>query len=350
MSFEFILRLVGGVILASVGWWMGETLSAAAETTDVRGTVVLALAGLALGLLLTPYFTTRPMSWARWTIRQIPANHLLAGTIGLALGLIIAALLALPLSLLPRPLGSLLPLAAAIVCAYLGVMTMVTRERDLITAIRTRLGRGGQNEGGRQVLLDTSVIIDGRIADISQTGFIDGTMLVPRFILNELQHIADSSDPLRRNRGRRGLEMLNKLQKDSVAPIEITDLDAPEFHEADTKLIALARQLDAAILTNDYNLNKVAELQGVRVLNINELANAVKTVLLPGESLRVRVIQEGKELEQGVGYLDDGTMVVIEDGKRHIGETCEVYVTRVLQTVAGRMIFAQIPEKERVRS
>ncbi|HBY98757.1 MAG: TRAM domain-containing protein [Ardenticatenaceae bacterium] len=349
MSFEFILRLVGGVILASVGWWIGEALSAAANSNDVRSTVVLALAGLALGLLLTPYFTTRPMTWARRTIRQIPANHLLAGTIGLALGLIIAALLALPLSLLPRPLGSVLPLAAAIVFAYLGITTMVTRERDLITAVQARLGRDGRNGSGRQVLLDTSVIIDGRIADISQTGFIDGTMVVPRFILNELQHIADSSDPLRRNRGRRGLEMLNKLQKDSVTPIEITDLDAPEFHEADTKLIALARQLDAAILTNDYNLNKVAELQGVRVLNINELANAVKTVLLPGESLRVRVIQEGKELEQGVGYLDDGTMVVIEDGKRHIGETCEVLVTRVLQTVAGRMIFAQLPEKERVR-
>jgi rRNA maturation endonuclease Nob1 len=223
------------------------------------------------------------------------------------------------------------------------------RERDLISAIQTRLGRGNRS-GGRAVLLDTSVIIDGRIADISQTGFIDGPMLVPRFILNELQHIADSSDPLRRNRGRRGLDMLNKLQKDSVTPIEITDLDAAEFQEADAKLIALARQLGAAVITNDYNLNKVAELQGVRVLNINELANAVKTVLLPGETLRVRIIQEGKELDQGVGYLDDGTMVVIEDGKRHIGETCEVCVTRVLQTVAGRMIFAHLTEKERIRS
>lgn len=349
MSFEFIFRLVGGAVLASVGWWVGDTLTKAAASDDVRGTVVLALAGLALGLLLTPYFTTRPMSWARRVIRQIPANHLLAGTVGLALGLIMAALLALPLSLLPRPLGSVLPLAAAIVCAYLGVTTLVMRERDLISAIQTRLGRGNRS-GGRAVLLDTSVIIDGRIADISQTGFIDGPMLVPRFILNELQHIADSSDPLRRNRGRRGLDMLNKLQKDSVTPIEITDLDAAEFQEADAKLIALARQLGAAVITNDYNLNKVAELQGVRVLNINELANAVKTVLLPGETLRVRIIQEGKELDQGVGYLDDGTMVVIEDGKRHIGETCEVCVTRVLQTVAGRMIFAHLTEKERIRS
>lgn len=348
MSFEFILRLTGGAVLASVGWWLGETLSFAAGAADPRNTVALALAGLALGLLLTPYFTTRPMAWALRTIRQVPANLLLAGTVGLAIGLIIAALLALPLSLLPRPLGSVLPLVAAIVCAYLGVTTLVTRERDLVTALQARLGRGGRATN-RYILLDTSVIIDGRIVDISETGFIDGTMLVPRFILNELQHIADSSDTLRRNRGRRGLDILNKLQKDSVASLEITDLDAPEFQEADSKLIALARQLDAAVLTNDYNLNKVAELQGVRVLNINELANAVKTVLLPGETLRVRVIQEGKEVDQGVGFLDDGTMVVVEDGRRLIGETCEVSVTRVLQTVAGRMIFAQLLEKERVR-
>lgn len=348
MSFEFILRLTGGAVLASVGWWLGETLSFAAGAADPRNTVALALAGLALGLLLTPYFTTRPMAWTLRTIRQVPANLLLAGTVGLAIGLIIAALLALPLSLLPRPLGSVLPLVAAIVCAYLGVTTLVTRERDLVTAFQARLGRGGRATN-RYILLDTSVIIDGRIVDISETGFIDGTMLVPRFILNELQHIADSSDTLRRNRGRRGLDILNKLQKDSVASLEITDLDAPEFQEADSKLIALARQLDAAVLTNDYNLNKVAELQGVRVLNINELANAVKTVLLPGETLRVRVIQEGKEVDQGVGFLDDGTMVVVEDGRRLIGETCEVSVTRVLQTVAGRMIFAQLLEKERVR-
>jgi uncharacterized protein YacL len=166
-------------------------------------------------------------------------------------------------------------------------------------------------------------------------------MLVPRFVLNELQHIADSSDMLRRNRGRRGLDILNKLQKDSLTPVRITDMDVEEVHEVDEKLIMLARQLSCPILTNDYNLNRVAELQGVPVLNINELANAVKAVFLPGETLRIKVIQEGKETGQGVAYLDDGTMVVIEDGRRYMSQTLSVMVTKVLQTAAGRMIFAR---------
>lgn len=192
-----------------------------------------------------------------------------------------------------------------------------------------------------QVLLDTSVIIDGRIADVSRTGFIQGTMLVPRFVLNELQHIADSPDTLRRNRGRRGLEMLNKLQKDSTVPILITDMDIDGVREVDDKLVLLAKQLHCAIVTNDYNLNRVAELQGVTVLNINELANAVRAIYLPGESLEVKIIQEGKESGQGVGYLDDGTMVVVEEGRQNIGRTVAIIVTKVLQTAAGRMIFAR---------
>lgn len=191
------------------------------------------------------------------------------------------------------------------------------------------------------VLLDTSVIIDGRIADISRTGFIGETMLVPRFVLNELQHIADSSDPLRRNRGRRGLDMLNKLQKESVVPIRISDMDVDEVREVDDKLVVLAKRLHCPIITNDYNLNRVAELQGVPVLSINELTNAVRAIFLPGEGLDIRIIQEGKEAGQGVGYLDDGTMVVVENGKRHINQTINVTVTKVLQTSAGRMIFAQ---------
>jgi uncharacterized protein YacL len=193
----------------------------------------------------------------------------------------------------------------------------------------------------RSVLLDTSVIIDGRIADVAQTGFITGTLLVPRFVLNELQHIADSSDMLRRNRGRRGLDILNHLQKDSVTPVRITDMDVEDVREVDDKLIMLARQLSCSILTNDYNLNRVAELQGVPVLNINELANAVKAVYLPGETMQIKVIQEGKETGQGVAYLDDGTMIVVEDGRRHINQTINVVVTKVLQTAAGRMIFAK---------
>jgi uncharacterized protein YacL len=195
--------------------------------------------------------------------------------------------------------------------------------------------------GDPHIVVDTSAIIDGRIAEIVESGFIYGTLVVPKFVLEELQHIADSSDTLRRNRGRRGLEILNRMQKDSTTPIEILDEDVPEVAEVDAKLVALARVRSKAILTNDFNLNRVAELQGVRVLNINSLANAVKPAVLPGEELRVRVIQEGKEPGQGVGFLDDGTMIVVEGGVRYIDKDLDVAVTRVLQTVAGRMIFAQ---------
>jgi uncharacterized protein YacL len=194
--------------------------------------------------------------------------------------------------------------------------------------------RSNKARKGDVVLLDTSVIIDGRIADVSRTGFIGETMLVPRFVLNELQHIADSSDSLRRNRGRRGLDMLNKLQKESVVPIRITDMDMNEVREVDDKLVMLAKQLHCPIITNDYNLNRVAELQGVMVLNVNELANAVKVIFLPGETMQVLIIQEGKEAGQGVGYLDDGTMVVVENGRRHINRTIDATVTKVLQTAA----------------
>jgi uncharacterized protein YacL len=192
------------------------------------------------------------------------------------------------------------------------------------------------------VLLDTSVIIDGRIADICRTGFIQGELIVPLFVLNELQHVADSADTLRRNRGRRGLEILRQLQEESPVPVRITDAEVPEVREVDDKLIALAKELGASILTNDYNLNRVAELQSVTVLNVNELANAVKTVLLPGEDFAIHILQEGKEPNQGVGYLDDGTMVVVEDGAEHLGETLDVTVSKVLQTAAGRMIFARL--------
>jgi len=191
-----------------------------------------------------------------------------------------------------------------------------------------------------QILLDTSAIIDGRIADISQTGFVSGALLVPRFVLNELQRIADSADTMRRNRGRRGLEMLNRLQKDTTVPVQITDADVEDVAEVDGKLVQMARNLHCPIITNDFNLNRVAELQGVKVLNINELANAVKPVLLPGEDIFIKIMQDGKELGQGVGYLDDGTMIVVEGGRQYMGTTIEVTVTRVLQTVAGRMIFA----------
>jgi len=243
-------------------------------------------------------------------------------------------------------------MAMAVLFVWLGISIFVMRQRDIFSLFRGRVpgrlaaeGAGVSNEG-RSVLLDTSVIIDGRIADISRTGFISGTILVPKFVLNELQHIADSPDALRRNRGRRGLEVLNRLQKESVAPVRFTDQDAPGVREVDDKLVALAKQLNCAVITNDYNLNHVAQLQGVSVLNINELANAVKAVLLPGEILTVKIIQEGREPGQGVGYLDDGTMVVVDEGRSHIGENLSVQVTKVFQTTAGRMIFAR-PENNK---
>jgi uncharacterized protein YacL len=272
----------------------------------------------------------------------------LSAALGLIVGLIIGGLVSFPLSMLPQPFSQILPFIAALLFGYLGIMVMLTRQHDIFAAIRGQLPSRGdgsqetQQDGARPVLLDTSVIIDGRIADISRTGFIDGEMLVPRFVLNELQHIADSSDALRRNRGRRGLDMLHRLQNESVTPVRVTDMDVDGVREVDDKLVLMAKQLHCPIVTNDYNLNRVAELQGVRVLNINELANAVKALFLPGESLSVKIVQEGKEIGQGVGYLDDGTMVVVEDGEMYIDQDTQVTVTKVLQTAAGRMLFARL--------
>ncbi len=350
MSADFFLRLIGMVVLAVIGWRIGEFLGTRTGDPAYRYILVLSLAGAALGLLLTPYLTSRPFLAVRRQIRKMPAQQLVSAIIGLIIGLVIAALLAIPISLLPSPIDAYVSFGGVVVFGYMGVAIMVMRQQDIFNVISSRR-LGGRNGGGRvesgQVLLDTSVIIDGRIADVSHTGFIQGTMLVPRFVLNELQHIADSPDTLRRNRGRRGLEMLNKLQKDSTVPILITDMDIDSVREVDDKLVLLAKQLHCAIVTNDYNLNRVAELQGVTVLNVNELANAVRAIYLPGETLDVKVIQEGKEIGQGVGYLDDGTMVVIEEGRDAISRTISVMVTKVLQTAAGRMIFARPEEPER---
>ncbi len=350
MSIEFISRIIGAVVFTVLGWRIGDALSSRQDPSDIRFILALSLAGAALGLLITPWITIRPYTWFRHKMRQIPASQLVAMTLGLIIGLIIAALTAFPLSLLPEPWKNVLPFIALVVFGYVGAWVMMIRERDIFNVLGGRFGRSegrrgeanpsSNGSGERIVLLDTSVIIDGRIADVSRTGFIDGVMTIPRFVLNELQHIADSPDALRRNRGRRGLEMLNKLQKESVIPIRISDMDAEDVREVDDKLIRLAKNLKCPVLTNDYNLNKVAELQGVRVLNINELANAVRAVVLPGENMHVRVVQEGKELGQGVAYLDDGTMVVVENGRKFIGSAIDVTVTRMLQTNQGRMIFA----------
>jgi uncharacterized protein YacL len=347
MLLELILRFIGMIVFGVVGWQVGEYFAGSAPPEYyLRYVVVLMLAGVALGGIITPWITIRPIMYIRQKIRQLPAQELFAIIIGLIVGLVVAALLSPVLANLPSPFGEILPFVGAVLFGYLGVVVMTTRQRDLFGLIGNRFSGEGPSMDERPVLLDTSVIIDGRISDISQTGFISGTMLVPRFVLNELQHVADSPDLLRRNRGRRGLDMLNRLKQESVVPVRITDMDVPEAREVDDKLIMLAKNLRCPIITNDYNMNRVAQLQGVMILNINELANAVKSVLLPGETIAVKVIQEGKELGQGVGYLDDGTMIVVEEGRPYIGQTIPVLVKKVLQKTEGRLVFAQ-PEVHR---
>jgi uncharacterized protein YacL len=346
MSVDFVARLIGMVALFVGGFYTGTILGKSAGDQPVLWAIIFGLVGALMGLVVTPFLTTRPIRSIRTQITQVSVRTMVAGLIGLIVGLIIAALVAFPFSMLPTPFSQLLPFIGVILFSYLGVTIMVMRQNDIMSLFGNRFSAGmkdpsASDADGNVVLLDTSVIIDGRIADIARTGFVAGPMLVPSFVLNELQHIADSSDGLRRQRGRRGLDILNRLQKDPSISFRITDLDVEGIREVDDKLVVLAKQLNSQILTNDYNLNRVAELQGVNVLNINELANAVKTVFLPGENLEVNVIQEGKEAGQGVGYLDDGTMVVIEEGKDYIDRQIPVTVTKVLQTAAGRMIFAR---------
>lgn len=350
MSFEFVLRLIGMVVLAVLGWQLGISLAGDDFETQGRYVIVLSMVGVGLGLILTPFITTRPYRQIRAQLRHVPAQTLIATVIGLIVGLIIAALMAFPFSFLPEPFSQVLPFVGVVLFSYLGVAIMVMRQRDIFNVLSGRLsgyarGAGSPSVNG-SILLDTSVIIDGRIADVCQTGFIMGEMLVPRFVLNELQHVADSSDRLRRNRGRRGLEILNNMLKDPQATVRVTDMDVEDAYQVDDKLVLLAKQLQCPIMTTDYNLNRVAALQGVPILNINELTNAVKAVFLPGEKMTIHIIQEGKEYNQGVGYLEDGTMVVVEDGRPHINQTLDVNVTKVLQTAAGRMIFAK-PENSR---
>lgn len=346
-SIEFIFRIIGAIAGAAAASMGGFQFAQWLGIRPEAYTIIFGLLGFLAGLILTPYLTTRPLRAIRRQLSHMSAGRLAAIIAGIFLGLVAAALLSLPLSLLPAPFRQIMPLATAVVFCYLSVVILTTRQNDLQSLFNSfRPGTvEGQGERTRTsdtvILLDTSVIIDGRIADISQTGFIQGTLLIPNFVLFELQHIADSADPLRRNRGRRGLEILSILQNESPIPTRITDMDVSEVRDVDSKLVSLARHLRCPIMTNDYNLNRVAEIQGITVLNINDLANAVKAIFLPGEELSVKIIQEGRELGQGVGYLDDGTMVVVEEGRRLINSTRNVTVTKVLQTAAGRMIFAK---------
>ena len=291
---------------------------------------------------LIGWWTYKPLKRLLDEVNKVPSSTIVAGTGGLIIGLVVAALVSVPLFQLGGWLNWGIPLIISGVLALAGLSVGVQREREfrgfLPSGERRRYSSSQLN--GR-ILVDTSAIIDGRIADLSQTGFVQGTLVIPRFVLDELRHIADSSDSLRRTRGRRGLEVLADLRRAGDLPVQILDVEMLNGSEVDGELVQLAKKMKAQILTTDFNLNRVAELQGVGVLNVNELANSLKPVVLPGEEIAVNIIQEGKEAGQGVAFLDDGTMVVVEGGKRFINSVQEVTVTRILQTAAGRIIFAQ---------
>jgi uncharacterized protein YacL len=345
------IRFLGAAFGALIGLTLATYGSGLFAGVQYYGAFLAAwvIAWLVIGFGIFPYLTIVPSGWLLRQVQMLSTAEFVTAVGGLLLGLLMGLLLGLPLSNIQGPLGDWLPLGVSLFLG-LGMLGLTVAKREDLTAAAEAMGlfrrapaAGDRPErtGEPHIVVDTSAIIDGRIAEIVESGFIYGTLVIPRFVLDELQHIADSSDTLRRNRGRRGLEILSRMQKDARTPIEIAEDRFPDIDEVDAKLVAMAKDRSKAILTNDFNLNRVAELQGIRVLNINSLANAVKAALLPGEDLRVRVIQEGKEAGQGVGFLDDGTMIVVEGGARYIDRDLDVAVTRVLQTVAGRMIFAQ---------
>lgn len=279
--------------------------------------------------------------------KQYTVRNILSVILGLALGLLTHKLLMTLVASyahFPDDVNRTFGVLSAIIFSYLGIITVLHGQEEFTLMIPfVKLDSKGPAE--EMILLDTSVIIDGRIADIANTHFLSGKLILPRYVLKELQLIADSSDPLKRNRGRRGLDVLNTIRANPNIQVKIHELDFPEFNTVDAKLVKMGQVLGAKVFTNDYNLNKVAELQGVKVLNINDLANALKPVVMPGEEMEIKILKEGKEHEQGVAYLDDGTMVVVDNGKRRLGHTVKVTITSVLQTQAGRMIFAKLSEE-----
>ncbi len=330
MTLRTILLLVGGVAGASVGSRMG--------TGDLQNILLGAAIGVGVGGVII---------WAEYALSRIPVSLTVGGAGGLIAGSVVAGIIVQTMGMMDETSSAVAQMGGLVFLLALSYFGLV---------IGIRVGKEGWMELSPSPkaqmdsettlkLLDTSVIIDGRIADLCETGFIEGTLIVPQFILLELQHISDSSDGLKRARGRRGLDVLNAIQKMANIKVEITEEDFPNVKEVDSKLVELAKKIDAKIFTNDLNLNKVAGIQGVKILNINELCNALKPVVLPGETLRVFVLKEGKEAGQGVAYLDDGTMVVVDHAKRWIGKNVDVIVTSVLQTSAGRMIFTRLKEE-----
>ncbi len=332
----WLVRFFLVFVIATVGYQIGALNTWMGPSSAWTGSALGAVFALLLILLEV-------------ALKKVSTRGLSAAVFGLLFGLIMARLVLSTLDMLPTAIEISSPIRTviAVIFCYFG-MAIALRGRDDFNIIIPYVKFSRQDQHEEIVILDTSVVIDGRIADVCQTRFLEGRFIAPRFVLKELQQIADSQDPIKRNRGRRGLDVLAKIQKIPHLDVRIHDEDFPEIKEVDAKLVKLAKLMGGKVLTNDFNLNKIAELQGVQVLNVNELANALKPVVLPGELMETRVIKEGKEYNQGVAYLDDGTMVVVEQGRSLIGQTVRVMVTSVLQTAAGRMIFAK-PENEHPR-
>jgi len=330
---SWILRFLLFFICGISGYYLG---------TGISPSPLIGLWGILGGLLLAGLALLM-----EGRMRKIPLKNLIGSLVGLILGVMIANLISNALfSNLFNNQQIIFPLYGLIygVCGYIGLRIGFKKGEEFHLPGWKPFSKG-LPRGENTKILDTSVIIDGRIADITETAFVEGPLLIPQFVLSELQHIADSSDPVKRTRGKRGLEVLHHIQKQVNVDVRIVDNDYPAVKEVDAKLIELAKEVRGKIVTNDSNLNKVAELQGIVVLNINELANSLKPVVLPGEEMNVKILKEGKEMGQGVAYLDDGTMIVVDNGRRQIGKTIDVIVTSVLQTPAGRMIFARLKEE-----
>lgn len=302
--------------------------------------------------ILTPIVYKRVNRFIEFVVRRIQRkniNEIVYGSFGAIIFLMITTLITRPLLVFHSTVGKLLLIIINIISAIIGAELMAKKKNDLTSFIvnmrknypmKDKKNKGAVKKGIPKVL-DTSVIVDGRIFDICKTGFIEGPLVIPEFVLDELRHISDSSDDLKRARGRRGLDILNKIQKELPIEVEIWNGEIKEIGEVDSKLLKLSKMIKGKVITNDYNLNKVAEVQGVPVLNINDLSNAIKPILIPGESITVEVVRVGKGNNQGIAYLDDGTMIVVEEGRKYIGKSIEVIVTSVLQKSAGRMIFGK---------
>jgi uncharacterized protein YacL len=351
-------RNVSRIIGAGVGFVFGVlygvfilsgTPGVLTQNTTTAGAALLAAgaAGAASLALAAPLLSIEPYLWLERNLEEAPPGQLIGAMIGLIAALLIATMLAVLLNPLPYGLGVLLSLGLATVLVYVGVRTG-SRRRDALGVVFGRSTSVNIDEGGpapldgQPVIVDTSVLIDGRIVDVAAAGFVPGRLLIPGFVLEELQRVADSADPFRRQKGRRGLGVVDALQKSEEVVCELVDLDFPGTPDVDARLVKLARARGAALMTQDYNLNRLAQIEGVRVLNLNDLANAVKPIVGAGESMAITIVKEGKEPHQGVGYFEDGTMVVVENGSSRVDETVTVTVTTVLQTTAGRMIFATL--------